>query len=239
MQSKTECPRSFQLASIAPIDAEDRGIPQRRTDTSGYRSMEAAGEKNRGVVAAVVLDVVLELAQERDQGFLLVSFLRRCGRPSMGLRGQGRVELVDGPLHRLELDRRRWESRVAGQTGDNAPGSSCQLFCRLASETSRNANVLKHSRISFACFIEWFKHRRRLADGFLRDGKDGVRREESGVRHREDALRAGNHGLHVGENGPRGGNHGLHDGKDCLDNGDHGPGRRKDGQRNGEDGLWR
>jgi hypothetical protein len=68
----------------------------------------------------------------------------------MRLRGQGRVELVDGPLHRLELDRRRWESRIAGQAGDNAPGSSCQLFCRLASEAIRNSNVLKHSRTLFS-----------------------------------------------------------------------------------------
>jgi len=68
----------------------------------------------------------------------------------MRLRGQGRFELVDGPLHRLELDRRRWESRVAGQAGDNAPGSSCQLFSRLASETIRNSNVLKHNVSPFS-----------------------------------------------------------------------------------------
>ena len=104
-----------EFGAVAAADVENRRIRQRGARASVYRGLKTAGHEDSEVVAAVILDVVLQLAQKRDQSRALVVLFRRGGRPALCLGGQGRAQIVDGGLHRLQIDRGRGESGVAGQ----------------------------------------------------------------------------------------------------------------------------
>lgn len=80
----------------------------------------------------------------RDQGRAPVILFRSGGGPAVSLGGQCRAQIVDGGLHRLQIDRRCRESGVVGEAGDNSPGHGNRLFSGLFHEPARHADVVRH-----------------------------------------------------------------------------------------------
>jgi hypothetical protein len=126
------CDFQNKFGAVTEIDIENRGIRQRRADMIITRSLKTARQKHCEIVAAVILNIVLQLAQARDKRRLLVVFLSRGGRPSMRLGSQGCFEIIYGDLHRLKIYGRQRESRVVGQAADHGaaggPSTSTDMF---------------------------------------------------------------------------------------------------------------
>jgi len=120
---------------VAVVDAHNGRLRQWHLCAARAGGGETAGQQHGEIVTTVELDILCQLLQHADQRFAFVILVGRCLRPTVGLGGNSRIQLIESRLYWPSNPGMDWECFVTGHTLNDSTGSCDKLLNRVLTET--------------------------------------------------------------------------------------------------------